>query len=255
MKRGPQPLSEASRICRMWYLKRIDPLSFLVREKFISFVGAGGKTSLAEYLGRAAAGLGKRVVMTTTAKIWAKEPYVRFDDPGAGKGASGGRFVLMGKSVDQGKLTGLASGEVEALGRDYDLVLIEADGAKGRPLKYPAAYEPIIPPCSDLTVVVAGLDALGCAIAERVFRWEQFSRATGLSPDAEITPAVFARLFEGDGLMKNVDKTGCVIVLNKYDACVDRESARELAVAVAGRTGVGRVIVASVQRGEFYSLI
>ena len=60
----------------MWYLERIDPLPSLLRKKFISFVGAGGKTSLAEYLGRAAAAAGKRVVMTTTTKIWAKVPYV-----------------------------------------------------------------------------------------------------------------------------------------------------------------------------------
>ena len=88
----------------------------------------------------------------------------------------------MGKSVDQEKLTGVGAGEVAALGEEYDLVLVEADGAKGRPLKYPAAHEPVIPPCSGRTVVVAGLDALGRTIAEAVFRSELFIRATGLSP-------------------------------------------------------------------------
>jgi probable selenium-dependent hydroxylase accessory protein YqeC len=239
----------------MWSLKEIDPLPSLVREKFISFVGAGGKTSLAEYLGAAAAGLGKRVVMTTTTKVRAKAPYVRFDDRGAAIRAEGGRFVLMGKSVDHGKLTALDPDEVEALGKEYDLVLVEADGAKHRPLKYPAAYEPVIPPCSDLTVVVAGLDALGLTIAEGIFRWEQFSRATGFSPDEQITPDVFVRLFESDGLMKNVDKAGRLILLNKYDACAARESAAELAAAVARRTGGTEVIVASVERGEFFSLV
>ena len=131
------PSSHRSRTCPMWYLERIDPLPSLLGEKFISFVGAGGKTSLAEYLGRAAAASGKRVVMTTTTKIWATEPYVTFDDPGREKGVESGRFIRMGKSVERGKLTGLSAGEVEALGRDYDLVLVEADGAKGQPVEIP----------------------------------------------------------------------------------------------------------------------
>ena len=239
----------------MWYLERIDPLPSLLGEHVISFVGAGGKTSLAEYLGRAAAASGRRVVMTTTTKIWAAEPYVTFDDPRPKKGGESRRFIRMGKSVDQGKLTGLSAGEVEALGRDYDLVLVEADGAKGRPLKYPAAYEPVIPPCSGLIVVVAGLDALGRTIAETVFRSEQFIQATGLSSGAEVTTPVFLRLFEGDGLMKGVNKAGCVIVLNKFDACGDRESVPGLAWAVSRHTGGTQVIVASVRQGEFYGLV
>jgi probable selenium-dependent hydroxylase accessory protein YqeC len=235
----------------MWYLERIDPLPSLLGENVISFVGAGGKTSLAEYLGHAAAARGMRVVMTTTTRIWAEVPYVTFDDRRLENGR-GRRFVRIGKSVDQGKLTGLSAGEVAALGRDYDLVLVEADGAKGRPLKYPAAYEPVIPACSRRTVVVAGLDALGRTIAETVFRSEQFIQATGLPSGAEITTPVFLRLFEGDGLMKGVDRARCVVVLNKLDACGDRESVPGLAVAVSRHTGGSPVIVASVRLGEFY---
>jgi probable selenium-dependent hydroxylase accessory protein YqeC len=238
----------------MWYLERIDPLLSLRGENVISFVGAGGKTSLAEYLGQRAAAGGKRVVMTTTTRIWATEPYVTFDAPGLKEGGKSRRFVRMGKSVDQGKLTGLGDGEVAALVRDYDLVLVEADGAKGRPLKYPAAHEPVIPPCSGRIVVVAGLDALGLTIAEAVFRSELFTEASGLSSGAEITTRVFVRLFEGDGLMKGVDRAKCIVVLNKFDACGDRESVPGLAGAVSRHTGGGQVIVASARRGEFYGL-
>jgi len=248
------PSSHTSSTCRMWYLERIDPLPLLRGENVISFVGAGGKTSLAEYLGQTAAAGGKRVVMTTTTRIWAKEPYVTLDAPGMKKGGRSRRFVRMGKSVDQGKLTGLSDGEVEALVRDYDLVLVEADGAKGRPLKYPAAHEPVIPPCSGRIVVVAGLDALGLTIAEAVFRSELFTEASGMPSGVEITTPVFLRLFEGDGLMKGVDRAGCIVVLNKFDACGDRESVPGLAGAVSRHTGAGQVIVASARRGEFYGL-
>ena len=54
--------------------------------------------------------------------------------------------------------------------------------------------------------------------------------------------------------MKGVERAGCVVVLNKYDACGDRESVPALAGLIARRTGCGQVMVASVRQGEFYGL-
>jgi molybdenum cofactor cytidylyltransferase len=238
----------------MWYLRKIDQLSSLLREKFISFVGAGGKTALAEYLARMAMEKGKRVAITTTTKIWAKEPYVTLDCGAAQLVSKGGQFLRVGRSVEQGKLTGLGLDEVEALGGAYDLVLVEADGSKGQPLKYPADYEPVIPPFSDRIVVVAGLEALGGTIAQKVFRWELFAEASGLTREAEVTIPVFLRLFEADGLMKGVDRARSIIVLNKYDACGQREKAIDLAKAVLLGTGSMEALVASVRLGIFYGL-
>lgn len=235
-------------------LERIDILPSLLCGKFVSFVGAGGKTSLGEYLGQKAAKCGKRAVVTTTTRILAKTPYVIIDDRGAAMDAWTERFIRVGKSMDAGKLTGLGDDEVEGLGKKYDFVLIEADGAKGRPLKYPAAHEPVIPRFSDRTVVVAGLDALGGTVEEKVFRWELFTEATGLSPETEITVPVFLRLFDGDGLMKGVDRARCIVVLNKYDACLAQELVPGLALAILDRTGGRQVIVASVRQGAFYGL-
>lgn len=235
-------------------LERIDPLPLLLCGKFVSFVGAGGKTSLGEYLGRKVVESGKRAVITTTTRIQARQPYVLLDDNNPGKDAWTEPFMRVGKSIDEGKLTALGDDEVERLGRRYDFVLIEADGAKRRPLKYPAAYEPVIPHFSDLTVVVAGLDALGGAVGENVFRWEFFTEATGLSPASAITVPVFLRFFDGDGLMKGVDGARSIVVLNKYDACRDQELVPELAGRVHERTACRQVIVASVQQGAFYGL-
>jgi probable selenium-dependent hydroxylase accessory protein YqeC len=235
-------------------LERIDPLPALLCGKFVSFVGGGGKTSLAEYLGGQAARRGKRAVLTTTTRIKADLPYLIFGEKGLPKGAYAGGFARVGKSVEEGKLTALSADEVESLGAECDFVLIEADGAKRLPLKYPADYEPVIPPFSDLIVVVAGLDALGAAIAREVFRWQLFTEVAGVSGEAEITPAVFMRLFEKDALMKGVDPSRCVIFLNKYDACKRKEAVAALALALSRQTGAGRVIVASVREGLFYGV-
>ena len=238
----------------MWYLRKIDQFPSLLREKFISFVGAGGKTALAEYLGRAAVERGMRVAITTTTKIWAREPYMTLDCGGPQSRQKGSQFLRVGRSVEQGKLTGLRMDQVEALGGMYDLVLVEADGSKGQPLKYPADFEPVIPPFSDRIVVVAGLEALGGTIAQKVFRWELFTEASGLAGEAEVTIPVFLRLLEADGLMKGVDRARSIIVLNKYDACGQREKALGLARTALLATGTAEAIVASVRHGIFYGL-
>ena len=164
----------------MWYLERIDPLPSLLGEHVISFVGAGGKTSLAEYLGQAAAAKGKAGGDDNHHQDMGEGSLRDFRRPRRGR-REGPAIRADGQVGGSGKTDRARAGEVAALGREYDLVLVEADGAKGRPLKYPAAHEPVIPPCSGCTVVVAGLDALGRTIAEAVFRSEQFMPGDGIA--------------------------------------------------------------------------
>src|SRR5208283_2002763 len=137
----------------MWSFRKIDPVSLFNNKKYITFVGAGGKTSYAEYLAARALDQGRRVAITTTTKIWAREPYALIGQR-EWDGHPREPFVRVGKTVEEGKLTALTAGEVEGVGKGFDLVLIEGDGSKSLPLKYPASYEPIIPCFTELTVVV-----------------------------------------------------------------------------------------------------
>ncbi len=237
----------------MWHFQRIDLPDRLAGFKYIAFVGAGGKTSLCEYLGMHAAAEGRRVLLTTTTKIWAKEPYITLAGKGSAE-ATTHRLTRAGKAVENGKLTGLDGNEIEGLGQTYDLVLIEADGAKGLPLKYPAAYEPVIPAFSDHVVVVAGLDALGATVAQKVFRHDLFVEAAGLGQDATITPDVFLRLFAKDALMKGIGAERCTVVLNKFDATEDREQAWAVARDIAGQVRCRNVVVAAVKHRVFYQV-
>lgn len=231
----------------MWSFRTIDPLSLFDGKKYVSLVGGGGKTSLSEYLAAAALERKVRAAITTTTKIWAREPYVLFGQEPMDK-----PFARVGKAVDAGKLTGLSSDQIEEVGKGFDLVLIEADGSKGLPIKYPSSYEPVIPPFTELTVVVAGLDALSGAVKEKIFRWELLAQKDGVAGEARVTPALFLRLFEADGLLKEVDRHRALIVLNKYDACKEREKVPLLARELAEHTGIRRVIVASTRHAIFY---
>jgi probable selenium-dependent hydroxylase accessory protein YqeC len=237
----------------MWYYRKIDPLAAVAGKKYVSFVGAGGKTSYAEYIAARAVEKRTRVIITTTTKIWAREPFATLDR-GPWQGRNDGQFLRVGKSVENGKLTGLTPDDVKTVGKDYDLVLIEADGSRSMPLKYPASFEPVIPGFTDLTVVVAGLDALSGAIADKVFRWKLLAEKAGVSPGGRVTSDVFLGLFGKDGLLKGVNTANCLVVLNKYDACPEREIVPELARGVSERAGGAPVIVASVRHGIFYEV-
>lgn len=193
----------------------------------------------------------KRVVITTTTRIYATEPYVTLGT-GAwpGKGLPG--FIRVGQRVEEGKLTAVSLEQVEELGSIFDLVLVEGDGAKGKAIKYPAPHEPIIPPCSSAVCVVAGLSALGRTVKDSLFRWERFREVTGIEGDTIVDPLLYLRLFSADGVLKGVDRGRAVIILNQFDLCRPRREGLRLVEELADHTGVDRLFVSAVSRGLFY---
>lgn len=236
----------------MWYIRRLDPFAYILSKSYICFTGAGGKTSYMEYIADLFLKQGKTVAVTTTTKIWAKEPYCLVQETAMERMPR--PFVRIGKTIEGGKLTGLSFDEVNWLGKSYDCVLIEADGAKGMPLKFPAPYEPVIPPFADMIFVLSGLDGLLKKAEEVVFRWGSLCNNKGMDIDSIITPEAFCDFFAKDTLLKGVDLKKALIVLNKYDLFPkqDEFSVIELAKKVVDKAGVYRVVVSSLLYRIFY---
>ncbi len=137
----------------------------MARHRMVALVGAGGKTSTLYALARQAADSGRTVVVTTTTHILRHPglPLVEEPTPERLRAALEGHGVVTVGTVFRGdKLSG--AGTPEELRRAADVVLVEADGAKRLPLKAPAEYEPVIPPCADAVAAVAGMDAVGQAV-------------------------------------------------------------------------------------------
>ncbi|OPY64494.1 MAG: hypothetical protein A4E63_03439 [Syntrophorhabdus sp. PtaU1.Bin050] len=237
----------------MWYFRRISPVQSIHRLKYITFVGAGGKTSLIEHMAKGLAEAGKSVAITTTTKIYAWEPY-RLMDGDSRPEEWEKPFVRVGKTLQGEKLTGVNFQDIIHLGRLYDVVLIEADGAKGKPIKFPASHEPVIPPFTDWTFVVAGLDALSKKVEDTVFRWELFCKAIPMDRHSIVTPEVFSGFFSDPILLKGVDKTRFTVVLNKYDALMAPGKAAGLARNLISAGTVPTVIISSTLHQSFYEI-
>jgi probable selenium-dependent hydroxylase accessory protein YqeC len=238
----------------MWHIQKVNLLEKVLDARYITFVGAGGKSSLIECLARQAINKKKITVITTTTKIYAQAPYRLLTGETGQNNIAAGDPVRVGKSLADGKLTAVTFDDILMLGKTFDLVFIEADGAKGKPLKYPAPQEPVIPPFSDMIFVVAGLDSLSGHINEKVFRWALLLEKSGLGGDEIISPGVFSLFFTNEILLKGVEKKICTIVLNKYDALLQRQVALEIAKAIIVQTGVKSIIVSSPVFQIFYEI-
>jgi probable selenium-dependent hydroxylase accessory protein YqeC len=144
----------------------------LERGGVVSVAGAGGKTTLIYRLAREARLAGLRVLVTSTTHMGplpaaARGPLLleaEQRDSGACLGrllAEMGQVTLLGRRVREGKFRGLSPERVDELRGEADLVLVEADGARGRSLKVPADHEPVLPASTTLLLVVAAIDVLG----------------------------------------------------------------------------------------------
>jgi len=236
----------------MWIYRRVNLRNDTEGLKFISFIGAGGKTSLIKFLASEIASTGKRVAITTTTKIYAEKPYILLEQKNTGFEERNPIFI--GKSLKEGKLTALNEDEIKEVAREFDVVLIEADGAKRKPLKYPAAYEPVIPNFTEKVFILTGLDALYTRIKDNVFRWQIFSQKTGITGDEFISPEIFLSFFSSDGLLKGVEKKIFSVILNKYDLCIERNIAFHIAKNLLRRIKLDGVYIASINYRLFYRI-
>lgn len=202
--------------------------------KVISFVGAGGKTSAMFRLAAELAGSGSRVCITTTTKMYDPRT-VEASDLEVITGdthqvlekipISNSRLVVIARSLNQktGKLEGYQTDQVDRIADQsmVDMVLVEADGARQKPVKAPDIHEPVIPLSSDLVVGFIGLDSLGLPLEEQhVHRAAIVASVTGHTLGETITSETIARLAVAkEGLFKCTPvHSRKILVLNKADS-------------------------------------
>ncbi len=235
----------------------------LGRGEVVAFVGAGGKTTALFQLARELLAQGQRTVATTTTHMrpppFDEWPLVLTEGPRAWQAAAAQalaeerRVFIAARQDPDGKLAGIPPAEVAALTGLGDTVLVEADGARGRCLKAPAAHEPAIPSSATMVVPVIGLQALGWPLGSPVVhRPERLAALLDLAPDAPVSEETLVRLLlHPEGGLRCIPAGARVVPLcNQAEGPGLRAAARRVAAGLLRAKGtISRVVVGAL-RGE-----
>jgi molybdenum cofactor cytidylyltransferase len=233
------------------------------RGDVVSFVGAGGKTTTAMRLMVELAEAGQPVVFTTTTKIL--EPVLAEDERLVLSEqpetilkivpellARRLKVFLAVRRLEEtdsnlhkdldypfpvraNKLQGIAPKIVDRLAAALPelVILNEADGAKHRSLKAPAAHEPVVPVSTTLLVPMASLHVLGKPLSDGyVFRPERVAALSGTALGESVTADTVAT------------------VLTHPQGETASEEAREVAKLLLRHERIQRVVVVSLRQAD-----
>ncbi|MFQ5813460.1 MAG: selenium cofactor biosynthesis protein YqeC [Anaerolineae bacterium] len=248
----------------------------------ISFVGAGGKTTAALRLMEELAGIQRRVVFTTTTKILepipreneylllAEEEEALIQVPEllthypkvflAERRSEEVDPTALGESdrdypMRPNKLEGVRPSLVDRLAQRLNeaVILVEADGARHRALKAPAAHEPVVPASTTILVPMADLTALGKPLAEKhVHCPELVAGLTGAAVGQPVTVEMVATVLSHPqgGLKSLPEQARAIPILNQVAKDRPLDEAREIAHLILRNERVERVIIASLRAPE-----
>jgi len=244
-------------------LKLADALGLGVRE-VVAITGAGGKTGTLYRLAQECVARGQTVVATTTTHMWPPNPadgwpLLLGSVPEQRRRiaqviATEGR-AFVAHSVDaSGRLQGIPPADVAALAALADIVLVEADGARGLWLKAPASHEPAIPPQASLVVSVVGLQAVGRPLDSAVVhRPERVAEILQVRLGVPITEEMVAALLtHPQGALQGVPGGARVVPFcNQAEGDSARAAGRRIAARALQAGGpVQRVVVGSLWQGD-----
>ncbi len=166
-----------------------------------AIVGAGGKTGLLKEMAARFHQEGKSVFVTTTTHMFIEEDTLLTDNAAVILDAlqkNGYAFAGIPEGV---KIKALPEPVYREVCEAADVVLVEADGAKHMPLKFPGDTEPVIPDNADEIIVVCGLQGLDKAAKDACHRLALVKQHLDITDDAPITPHHIYRLVM-DGYVK-----------------------------------------------------
>ncbi len=205
------------------------------KKETISFVGGGGKTTSIKSLAKELSDLGMKVLITTTTKIF--EPmenegqYFFLKDIPTNFKPDRGTITIFGENIRDGKLIGATIDKIDRINQRglFDYILIEADGAKRKPIKAPDLHEPIIGPSTTITIGVLGIDAIGLEVIEdMVHRPEILKIILNVSENHIINYFDIVNLtLHPKGLFKS-SKGKKILFLNKVRTDLDIAIAKEI---------------------------
>lgn len=205
----------------------------LNRDKIITLVGGGGKTSTIFELGKELSNLNKKTIITTTTHMGFDKDFIAIEEEKDIK--------IIEDIFKDHYLIKIAKKESEykAKSLDFDLlkkaillgdfILIEGDGSKNLPLKAPKDNEPVIIKETNLVIGIMGFDSLNKKIKDICHRPELVSKLLKKDLNEYIDYKDLVEIASNyNGLRKNVNCKYKVII-NKVDKEEDLEVCKNIA--------------------------
>jgi len=234
----------------------------ITRGDVVAVIGAGGKTSTLVSLGYELAECGWRVLATTTTRIAESQLELMpramsydTDSDAISNALTEAQFVFLYDSIRKGKVYGPNPSWIAKLmdAVDSDVLLVEADGARGLPLKAPYEHEPVIPPETSLVISIASLSALGQPLDdEHVYNAEAIIKRYGFPQGNRIKSPWIAQVIRDEELgMKGIpEDTRTIAFLNQVASKgYERARARLIARLALRHSRLNGVAIGSV-RGD-----
>lgn len=152
-----------------------------------AFVGAGGKTSLIRRCAKEYLAQGYKVFVTTSTHMYIEDNTMLTDHASDIIRELEEKHYVMAGIPEGKKIKPLSYKTYKKVCQCADIVLVEADGSKHMPLKFPDISEPVIYDNVDEIIVVYGLHALYRRAGEVVHRLYLADKYYPLEKDELIT--------------------------------------------------------------------
>ncbi|MCK5674436.1 MAG: putative selenium-dependent hydroxylase accessory protein YqeC, partial [Spirochaetales bacterium] len=121
--------------------------------------------------------------------------------------------------------------------------------ARGKPIKAPAEYEPVIPFDTDIVAGVIGIDCIGTIISDQnVHRPELFTKITGSSIGDILEIHMVNKLLESsEGIFKGTSpKSKKIVIFNKSETLNRMSKAKEIADKISESLNIERILITSM---------
>jgi xanthine dehydrogenase accessory factor len=177
-----------------------------------AFIGAGGKTTTLFCQAKKYRAQKKSVFVTTTTHMMQESDTFLFDENESWQVQLGQMLLLLkekgylmaGCKAKQGKISALPKEVRDACMQEADVSLIEADGSKRLPLKYPdKTKEPVLDFKPDTIWILAGCIGLNQPMSQSVFRYELACKALGWQKEQIVSKEMIGELLY-KGYVKDV---------------------------------------------------
>lgn len=191
------------------------------KDKVITLVGAGGKTSTIFRLGKDISNLNKKAIITTTTHMGMSKDMILVECNSDLKKVkyilNKDNLIKVGQKESDHKIKSLDYDLLKKVISMSDVTLIEGDGSRNLPLKVPREYEPVIIEETNLVIGLIGIDCLDKKIKDACHKPELVSIFLGKNVDQIVEIEDLVKIATSENGLKKCVNCRYKVIVNKVD--------------------------------------